>query len=105
MLQLQSNFIFPPIKLGYSVGDGKVAQKHLEFYRERNNYIGAITPEPLYMDPGLRELPTQLGIDDDSKIEGLKVLNETLHQNGAKSIAHLNHPGRMTNPKIGKITK
>ena len=100
MLHLQSNFIFPPIKLGYTAGDGKVSQKHLDFYRARNKFIGAITPEPLYMDPGLRELPTQLGIDDDSKISGLQVLNETIHQNGAKSIAHLNHPGRMANPKI-----
>jgi 2,4-dienoyl-CoA reductase-like NADH-dependent reductase (Old Yellow Enzyme family)/thioredoxin reductase len=100
MLQLQSNFIFPPIKLGYTEGDGKVTQKHLDFYEERNKHIGAITLEPLYMDAGLRELPTQLGIDNDSKMEGLKLLNETLHQNGAKSIAHLNHPGRMANPKL-----
>jgi 2,4-dienoyl-CoA reductase-like NADH-dependent reductase (Old Yellow Enzyme family)/thioredoxin reductase len=100
MLQLQSNFIFPPLKLGYTAGDGKVAQKHLDFYAGRNKYIGAITPEPLYMASGLRELPTQLGIDDDNKIEGLKKLNEVIHQNGAKSIAHLNHPGRMANPKI-----
>lgn len=100
MLQLQSNFIFPPIKLGYNLGNGKVTKKHLEFYGARNKYIGAITPEPLYLHQGLRELPTQLGIDDDSKIEGLKLLNETLRQNGAKSIAHLNHPGRMANPKI-----
>lgn len=100
MLQLQSNFIFPPIKLGYTVGDGKVTQKHLDFYRERNKYIGAIAPEPLYMDAGLRELPTQLGIDNDNKISGLQLLNENIHRNGAKSIAHLNHPGRMANPKI-----
>ena len=100
MLQLQSNFIFPPIKLGYTVGDGKISQKHLDFYRARNKYIGAITPEPLYMDSGLRELPTQLGIDNDNKITGLQLLNKIIHSNGAKSIAHLNHPGRMTNPKI-----
>jgi 2,4-dienoyl-CoA reductase-like NADH-dependent reductase (Old Yellow Enzyme family)/thioredoxin reductase len=100
MLQLQSNFIFPPIKLGYTEGDGKVTLKHLDFYGKRNKHIGAITPEPLYMDPGLRELPTQLGIDNDNKIPGLKLLNETIHRNGAKSIAHLNHPGRMVNPKI-----
>ncbi|MEA1897575.1 MAG: hypothetical protein U9N53_07920, partial [Bacteroidota bacterium] len=68
MLQLQSNFIFPPIKLGYTVGDGKVNQKHLDFYEEINKYIGAITLEPLYMDAGLRELPTQLGIDNESKM-------------------------------------
>ncbi|MCB2208684.1 MAG: NAD(P)/FAD-dependent oxidoreductase [Bacteroidetes bacterium] len=100
MLHLQSNFIFPPIKLGYASGDGRITQKHLEFYGERNKYIGAITAEPLYMDQGLRELPTQLGIDNDNKLAGLKLLNETLHQNGSKSIAHLNHPGRMANPKI-----
>jgi len=100
MLQLQNNFIFPPVKLGYTIGDGKVNQKHLGFYGERNKYIGAITPEPLYMDQGLRELPTQLGIDDDNKISGLQLLNETIHRYGAKSIAHLNHPGRMANPKI-----
>jgi len=46
MLQLQSNFIFPPIKLGYTVGDGKITPKHLSFYQKRNKYIGAITPEP-----------------------------------------------------------
>ena len=100
MLQLQSKFILPPIKLGYSDGSGVVTQKHLDFYRERNKHIGAITPEPLYMEGGLRELPTQLGIDNDNKIAGLKLLNKILHQNGAKSIAHLNHPGRMANPKI-----
>jgi len=100
MLQLQSKFILPPIKLGYSDGSGVVTQKHLDFYGERNRHIGAITPEPLYMETGLRELPTQLGIDDDNKIAGLKLLNGILHKNGAKSIAHLNHPGRMANPKI-----
>lgn len=100
MLQLQSNFIFPPIKLGYAAGDGKVTKKHLDFYEEINKYIGAITPEPLYMDAGLRELHTQLGIDDDNKISGLQLLNKNIHRNGAESIAHLNHPGRMANPKL-----
>ncbi len=100
MLQLQSKFIFAPLKLGYSNGTGVITQRHLDFYGERNRYIGAITPEPLYMDPGLRELPTQIGIDDDDKIPGLQRMNEVIHKYGAKSIAHLNHPGRMANPKI-----
>ena len=52
------------------------------------------------MDSGLRELPTQIGIDDDSKIAGLKKLTDLIHANGAKVIANLNHPGRMANPKI-----
>ncbi|MBN2175903.1 MAG: FAD-dependent oxidoreductase [Bacteroidales bacterium] len=100
MLKLKNNFIFAPLKLGYSDGKGNVTQKHIDFYRDRNSHVGAITPEPFYMDPGLRELPTQLGIDSDQKITGLKQLNEVLHGKGAKAIAHLNHPGRMTNPNI-----
>lgn len=100
MEQLKNPFILAPIKLGYAKGDGQVTEKHLEFYKRRNGHIGAMTPEPLYMDAGLRELPTQLGIDADNKIEGLKQLTRTIKQNGAAAIAHLNHPGRMANPKI-----
>lgn len=89
-----------PVKLGYSDGTGIVTDKHLHFYNRRNKHIGAIIPEPFYMDAGLRELPTQLGIDLDDKIAGLLKLVEIIHRHGAKAIAHLNHPGRMANPKI-----
>ncbi|NOX86056.1 MAG: FAD-dependent oxidoreductase [Chlorobi bacterium] len=100
MLSLENPFIFAPVKLGYTTGDGKVNQRHINFYNARSKNMGAVTYEPLYLDKGLRELPTQLGIDADDKIEGLKILNETVHKNGAKTIAHLNHPGRMANPKL-----
>jgi len=89
-----------PVKLGYSDGTGLVNDRHLQFYQRRNKHIGAITPEPLYMDAGLRELPTQLGIDNDDKTEGLRKLAGIIHLHGAKAIAHLNHPGRMANPAI-----
>ncbi|MCF6358381.1 MAG: NAD(P)/FAD-dependent oxidoreductase, partial [Draconibacterium sp.] len=39
-------------------------------------------------------------IDRDDKIKGLAELVSLIHKNGAKVIAHLNHPGRMVNPKI-----
>jgi len=100
MLGLKNPFIFAPIKLGYSDGGGCVTEKHIAFYSARSQYVGAITLEPLYMDKGLREIPTQLGIDSDEKIEGLKKLVDLIHAAGAKVIAHLNHPGRMANPKI-----
>lgn len=100
MEQLKNKFILAPLKLGYAKGDGIVTEKHLNFYQQRNRYIGAITPEPLYMDAGLRELPTQLGIDADDKLEGLTQLTQVIKEHGAAAIAHLNHPGRMANPKI-----
>ncbi|MCF6242612.1 MAG: NAD(P)/FAD-dependent oxidoreductase [Bacteroidales bacterium] len=100
MLELRNNFIFAPVKLGYTTGNGKVNDKHIDFYNQRSKHVGAVDFEPLYIHKGLREIPTQLGIDNDDKIDGLKKLNDLVHQNGAKTIAHLNHPGRMANPKI-----
>ena len=100
MLQLRNEFIFAPVKLGYSDKTGVVTEKHLDFYGQRSKHVGAVIPEPLYMDPGLRELPTQMGIDKDDKIESFKRLTDLIHSNGAKAVAHLNHPGRMANPKI-----
>jgi len=100
MLHLKNNFIFAPIKTGYSNGTGKITEKHLSFYIQRSKYLGALTPEPLYLDAGLREIPTQIGIDHDDKLEGLRKLTDAIHQYDTKVIAHLNHPGRMANPKI-----
>jgi len=99
MLQLKNQFVFAPIKLGYSK-NGKVNELHLNFYEERSKFIGAVTPEPMYLDKGLREIPTQIGIDNNDKVDGLKKLTTSIHQYKTKVIAHLNHPGRMANPKI-----
>ncbi len=100
MLSLKNQFIFPPIKTGYGDGSGIVTERHLAFYKRRSQYLGAVIPEPFYIDKGLRELPAQLGIDNDDKIDGLKKLTSLLHETDTKAIAHINHPGRMANPKI-----
>lgn len=100
MLKLKNRFIFAPIKTGYGDGSGVVTERHLAFYRRRAAHLGAVIPEPFYLDRGLRELPTQMGIDDEAKVAGLRKLTELLHQTQTKAIAHLNHPGRMANPNI-----
>ncbi|MHB2148525.1 oxidoreductase [Calditrichota bacterium LG25] len=99
-MDLRNPFILAPIKLGYADQTGTINEKHIRFYVERSQYLGAITLEPLYLEKRLREIPTQIGIDSDEKIFGLKNLIHHIHQKGAKVIAHLNHPGRMANPKI-----
>lgn len=48
----------------------------------------------------MRELPTQIGVSEEDHIPGLQELTATIQEGGAKAIAHLNHPGRMANPKI-----
>ena len=66
------------VKTGYGNKEGFITPKHLNFYKARSKHIGAIIPEPLYLDKGLRELPTQIGIDNDEKITGLKELTDRL---------------------------
>lgn len=100
MLQLENPFLFAPVKTGYGTVEGNVTEKHLSFYKKRAVSLGAVIPEPFYLDKRLRELPTQMGIDKDDKIEGLSRLVSAIHDGGAKAVAHLNHPGRMANPHI-----
>lgn len=100
MLKLKNQFIMAPIKLGYSDGKGNIGSKHIEFYTQRAPYLGAITLEPLYMHSSLRELPAQLGLDADEKIPAYRDLIARMHKTDTKVIAHINHPGRMVNPKI-----
>ncbi|UWG46427.1 NADH:flavin oxidoreductase, Old Yellow Enzyme family [Halanaeroarchaeum sp. HSR-CO] len=99
-VNLRNEFVMAPIKTGYSDGDGGVTDRHRRFYRRRADHVGAIIPEPLYLDESLREVPTQMGIANDDAVPGLRTLTEAIHEGGAKAIAHLNHPGRMANPGI-----
>ncbi|MGB9755362.1 MAG: NAD(P)/FAD-dependent oxidoreductase [Desulfurella sp.] len=97
----KNEYVLAPLKLGYCANkDGKVNEKHLDFYRQRAEYLGALIPEPFYIDAGLRENPFQLGIDTDDKIEGIANISDIIHQYGGKFIVHINHPGRMANAAI-----
>jgi 2,4-dienoyl-CoA reductase-like NADH-dependent reductase (Old Yellow Enzyme family)/thioredoxin reductase len=99
-IKLRNNFLMSAVKTGYGNGDGKITDRHIAFWDKRSKHVAAVIFEPFYIDRRVRELPTQIGIDSDEKIDDHKKLVETVHKNGAKAIAHLNHPGRMANPKI-----
>jgi len=87
------------VKTGYGDSEGSITPRHLAFWNRRSKHVAAVIFEPFYLDKRVRELPTQIGIDSDDKIDGHKRLVETVKLNGAKAIAHINHPGGMANPK------
>ena len=99
-IKLKNNFIMAPVKTGYNSGNGEITERHLAFWGARSKHVGAVIPEPFYLDKNLRELPTQIGISSDEQINGHKKLVEVIQKNGAKAIAHINHPGRMANPNL-----
>jgi len=96
----RNSFLMSAVKTGYGDNEGNITDRHLAFWDKRSKHVAAVIFEPFYIDKRVRELPTQIGIDSDDKIEGHKKLVEVVHQNGAKAIAHINHPGRMANPKL-----
>ncbi len=97
---LRNAFFMAAVKTGYGDTDGNISERHLAFWDKRSKHVAAVIFEPFYIDKKVRELPTQIGIDSDNKIEAHKQLVETVHKNGAKAVAHINHPGRMANPKL-----
>lgn len=97
---LRNNFFMSPVKTGYGDAEGNISERHLAFWDKRSKHVAAVIFEPFFIDKKVRELPTQIGIDDDNKIDGHKKLVDVVHQNGAKAVAHINHPGRMANPKL-----
>jgi 2,4-dienoyl-CoA reductase-like NADH-dependent reductase (Old Yellow Enzyme family)/thioredoxin reductase len=88
------------VKTGYGDGNGSITDRHIAFWERRSRHVSAVIFEPFYIDRRVRELPTQIGIDSDDKIEGHRKLIEAVHKNGAFAVAHINHPGRMANPKL-----
>ncbi|MGK9475786.1 NAD(P)/FAD-dependent oxidoreductase [Melioribacter sp. OK-6-Me] len=98
--EFRNRLIMSAVKTGYGDGSGKITERHIAFWERRSRHVAAVIFEPFYIDRRVRELPTQIGIDSDDKIEGHKKLVDTIHKNGALAIAHINHPGRMANPKL-----
>ena len=96
----RNSFLMSAVKTGYGDSEGNISERHLAFWDKRSKYVAAVIFEPFFIDKKVRELPTQIGIDNNDKIEGHKRLVETVHKNGANAVAHLNHPGRMANPKL-----
>jgi 2,4-dienoyl-CoA reductase-like NADH-dependent reductase (Old Yellow Enzyme family)/thioredoxin reductase len=100
-LTIPNRVVMTTVKLGYSNNKGEVNQRHTAFYKRRaEGKVGLITSEPMYIQRNGRELPTQLGIYSDELIPGLRQLTGDVHSAGGHIMAHINHAGRVANPKL-----
>ncbi len=100
-LKLKNKFIMAPVKTGYGTLKGEVTEHHIRYYQRRAEGGAAmLICEPFFIHPSGKELPTQIGINDDELIPGLLSLTDAVHKKGAKICAHINHAGRAANPKL-----
>ena len=100
-MELPNRVVMTTIKLGYGNMKGEIHQSHIGFYKRRAlGHVGLISTEPMYIQENGRELPTQMGIHKDELIPGLKKLTDTIHEIDSLIMAHINHAGRVANPKL-----
>jgi NADPH2 dehydrogenase len=75
--------------------DGMVTPWHMTHYTSRAvGQTGLIMTEAAAVSPQGRISPEDLGIWDDSHIEGLSSLVKSIHENGSKAAIQIAHAGR-----------
>ena len=94
-MELKNRIVMAPMCMYSSNSNGYVENFHLVHYTSRAiGGVGLIVLEATAVDPDGRLTDKDLGIWDDSHIDGLKLIVDECHKYGAKVAIQLNHGGR-----------
>ncbi|MBE5781636.1 MAG: NADH:flavin oxidoreductase [Clostridiales bacterium] len=101
-MTVNNRLVMPPMATAKSTPDGVVTEELCEYYRERaeGGKIGLIITEHSYISKDGKASNGQLSIAEDTDVEGLKKLTETIHSCGSKVIAQINHAGSAALPEV-----
>jgi NADPH2 dehydrogenase len=84
--------------------DGAVTAKLINFYLRRCSAVGLPIVEHAYVSPAGKIGVKQLGIHDDSLIEGFQSLAEGLHSVGVPAVVQISHAGGVATAKVIGVT-
>ena len=94
-LELRNRIVMPPMCMYSSDSEGKANSWHFIHYSTRSiGGVGLIIVEATAVEPRGRLSDRDLGLWDDSQIEGLSNIVEEVKKHGAKIGIQLNHGGR-----------
>lgn len=96
-VELKNRYIVPAMGSHLGESNGQVSQRTIDYYtaRAKGGY-GLIITEFTCVDPVGMALPGQLGIWDDSFIEGHRKLTEEIHKNDGLIFCQIHHAGRLS---------
>ncbi len=99
---LLSNRVVMPPMATTKTEDGFVNDDIVAFYDERSkdNLIGLFIIEHSYINIVGKAHKSQLAVDHDDKIEGLKKIADIIHLNGSKCVLQISHAGSVSDEKI-----
>lgn len=98
-MELKNRFVVPPMGTNYAESDGKVTDKMIAYYKKRaEGGFALIIIEVVAIDKKGKAIVNQVGLWEDSQIEGFRKLCNAIHEAGAKVVLQLHHAGRQTVP-------
>jgi 2,4-dienoyl-CoA reductase (NADPH2) len=101
-VEIKNRLMMSPMTTNFSQ-DGFVTDEMIAYFEERaKGGVGLITVEPGVVEyPRGNHLYTNLALDDDKYIAGLKKLTSVVHSYGAKISIQISHGGQ----RAGKVSK
>lgn len=98
---LRNRLVVPPMHTRFADAEGYVTNRLTAYIRERvRGGMGLFIVEASYIMKAGKGFTYGLGIDDDDKIPGLKLLTDAVHKEGGKVSIQLHHAGRETSSDI-----
>lgn len=94
-LSLKNRLVMPPMATSKSTPDGLVTDEIIKYYDEKtkSKKISLVIVEHCFVEPRGKANPLQMSIQNDTCIDGLKKLVDTIHKNESLAIAQLAHSG------------
>jgi NADPH2 dehydrogenase len=97
---LRNRIVMPPMQSGKATFEGAVTSKLINFYVKRSGALGLPIVEHAYVSLAGKLSPKQLGIYDDSLIEGFRNLSGAIHKVGAPAVLQITHAGAVANKTV-----
>ena len=106
-MKLANRFVRSATWSGLADDDGYVTPRLVEVTKKlAQGGVGLIITGHAYVHPSGRHAPWQLGIDDESKIEGLTQMTDAVHRHGGKIAVQLGYGGAyLSKSRVRQMTK
>jgi 2,4-dienoyl-CoA reductase-like NADH-dependent reductase (Old Yellow Enzyme family) len=101
-LELRNRIVMPAMGTQYADQNGAVTSRLINYYTERAKAgVGLIIIEVACVDSPIgKNAATQICVDDDRFIPGLKSLAKSIQAHGAKVALQLHHAGRRARSQV-----
>lgn len=101
-IDLNKRLVMAPVATEKTLGDGKVTDKHIDFYNEKskNENVDLFIIEHSYVSLEGKASPKQISVSEDSDIEGLSRIAQVIHTNGKKAVLQISHAGSAASQEV-----